>query len=303
MTAATTARTAATPIPAAALVEERSASDYFVSRRPSERRRTPRSTGVLGQLNAEWTSCLWGQAVPAAWSRASALAPFSTLQDVIDAISRATSGSATDDILHALLTAHRSGDPVAGRVVLQTMLGKVARTAHTARNRGIVDQDEAALAGMWGAIHTYPLHRVTSVAGNLALDALHQVEQRTIQEVAVPQEWLTEAGAAQPAGTTDDGFDVVLIQTLTWAAAHGALTTAEIKLLALAHLQTSGGFVARMTELADEMGVTFRCLQQRHQRAVTRLAAAVAAAMWSPEQDAPAGTTGSLLVTTLGPVN
>lgn len=299
MTAATTASTTRGFGRAPHPVEDSRSSDYFVARRASGTRRTPRHTGVLGQLNSEWAASLGTYPVPAAWSSASSLARFATLQEVLDAISRTASSQDIDAILHALLTLHRRGDQTAGRTVLQTMLGKVARTAHTARNRGLGDEYEAALAAMWSAIHGYPLHRTRSVAGNLALDALRQLERRAPEEVAVPQTWLTEAEGAQhiPAGSADEGFDTVLVQTLTWAADHSVLSPAQIKLLALAHLQTSGGFVARMTGLAEEMGVTFRCLQQRHQRAVTRLAAAVADAMWAPDQDGPAGAaTGSLLV-------
>ena len=281
-------------------------SDYFVGRRGSSPRRSPRQTGVLGQLNLEWSTALGSRPVPAAWTRCAVLAGFGTGQDVLDAISRADASQDVDAILHALLTFHGAGDQMAGRTVLQTMLGKVARTAQTARNRGLADECEAALAAMWTAIHTYPLRRTRSVAGNLALDALRQLGERTPSETAVPQVWLTEAEEAQhsvvgPAAPTEDGFDTVLVQTLIWATDHQVLTPAEIQLIAQAHLQTSGGFVARMTDLAEEMGLTFRCLQQRHHRAVTRLAGAVAEAMWTPGEAGPVSSTSSVLVASSSP--
>ena len=306
MTAVTTprrpARSASTPrltgsVPTAASAgEDAFSSGYFIGRRTSSSpRRTPRQTGVLGQLNLEWSTALSAWPLPAAWNQYAALAEFDCGQDVLDAISRATSREHVDAILHALLTLHQAGDQMAGRTILQTMLGKVARTAQTARNRGLVDEHEAALAAMWTAIHTYPLSRTRSVAANLALDSLRQLGRQNSTDA--PEPWLLEAqhGIAGPVVPAEDGFDAVLVQTLTWAADQQVLTRAEIQLIARAHLETSGGFVTRMTELADEMGVTFRCLQQRHQRAVTRLATAVAKAMWTPEADGPTSSTSSVV--------
>lgn len=73
-----------------------------------------------------------------------------------------------DAVLGVLLRLGESGDPLARRVVLQTMLGKAVTMARADRWHGVDDY----LAELWLGIVTYPLvARPRSIAANLALDA------------------------------------------------------------------------------------------------------------------------------------
>lgn len=79
-----------------------------------------------------------------------------------------------DGALSALLSDTSAGDQLAGRVVLQTMLGKIVR---------MVSRDDTAtsddyVVAMWCRIRTYPLAtRPRRVAANLALDTLKAVRR------------------------------------------------------------------------------------------------------------------------------
>jgi hypothetical protein len=120
---------------------------------------------LIAELNAEWTRL--GENSDAAvrgWaSRHPALLSCRTLPDVLTAI-RADPDSA----FAALLTEAAGGDALAGRVVLQAMLGKVVRLAQT--HPGV--EVEEFVSALWCRIQTYPLaRRPVRIAANLALDS------------------------------------------------------------------------------------------------------------------------------------
>jgi DNA-directed RNA polymerase specialized sigma24 family protein len=119
---------------------------------------------LIAELNAEWTRL--GDDSDAAvrdWaSRHPALLSCRTLPDVLAAI-RADPDSA----FAALLTEAAEGDGLAGRVVLQAMLGKVVRLAQTHPDVEV----EEFVSALWCRIQTYPLaRRPVRIAANLALD-------------------------------------------------------------------------------------------------------------------------------------
>lgn len=250
-------------------------------------RRTPMTTGVIGQLNREWDH-LRGTRTPASWPAPLSACP--TVGDVLDQISSMSCPRDADPALHALLTLHAHGDTLAGRAVLQSMLGKVARMARTAHARRLPDPNNTALELMWAAVHTYPLNRVNSVAGNLALDALHQLRRRAaVQEIPISNlvddrdvnadhvlECLLAGREAVDSAREIELREGRLVQALAWAGNHQALSPADVRLLARIHL---GLGAARHNEtmrtIAEELGVTHVALRKRHSRAVHALAGAV----------------------------
>lgn len=122
-------------------------------------------------LNAEWAvlTDVTGMRVEGWAGRHQVLAGCRSLPDVLDAIRRAP-----DAALHALLTEVAGGDQLAGRVALQTMLGKLVRMARTDRAATLGDY----VAALWCQICTYPLAaRPVRIAANLALDTLKAVQR------------------------------------------------------------------------------------------------------------------------------
>ena len=140
------------------------------------------TSGVVGQLNAEWavladdpgagdTCRRWAGAAPA-------LTGCGTLGQLLAAVP-----DDPDAVLGALLGAAATGEALAARVVLQSMLGKVVRMARR-DPRARVDDYVAAL---WCVLATYPLAaRPDQVAGNLALDTLKAVQRERRPGVEAP---------------------------------------------------------------------------------------------------------------------
>lgn len=111
---------------------------------------------VVRSLNAEWR-CLADAPTPADWSVVA-----STLGDLLRGIA-----DDPDATLGELLRRHAAGDPLAGRVVLQALLGKLIRLAAQDARHGVGDY----VAECWLRLADYPLaRRPRRIAANLALD-------------------------------------------------------------------------------------------------------------------------------------
>ncbi|WP_347350364.1 hypothetical protein [Intrasporangium sp.] len=251
--------------------------------------RPPLTTGTIGLLNTEWAT-LGATVIPAPWRAAPTLAGFATAEDVLAGVRAAPQAARRDALLHALLALHAAGDQLAGRTVLQAMLGKATRMAYTAKKRGTIDPFETVIAAMWETIRTYPLHRASSVAGNLALDTLRRLgPAATAREIPAGLQAETHpdpGGASHPrraadSPETNEVFDAVLPRTLGWALEHDVLTPAEVRLLARLHLDDNEPTLT-MRELAGRMGITHAALRQRHSRAIRALAAAITTRLDEP---------------------
>ena len=136
-------------------------------------------TRALRDLNDDWSQVAAdGVPLPPQWRRnCPALRGVEQLSGLLDAV-RAD----PDAVLLALLRLHRQGDVLAGRAVLQAMLGKVVRMAVRDAEHDFADY----LAALWERIATYPVdRRPNSVAANLALDSLKAVKSSTRGPVAV----------------------------------------------------------------------------------------------------------------------
>ena len=90
----------------------------------------------------------------------------------------------SDPVLAALLAEVSLGDQLAGRVVLQALVGRMVRMAQRDRHASIDDY----LARLWCAIGSYPLERRPErIAANLSMDTLKAVsrEHRWMGDVAL----------------------------------------------------------------------------------------------------------------------
>jgi DNA-directed RNA polymerase specialized sigma24 family protein len=134
---------------------------------------------IVRALNDEWEELVSRQTgAVARWrSRHSVLSGCLHLDDVL--LAARQDG---DSVLGALLSENRVGDELAGRTVLQAMLGKVVLLALRDRDAEVDDY----VTAMWCRIRTYPLQtRPRRIAANLALD--------TLKAVKIERQWGTRA--------------------------------------------------------------------------------------------------------------
>ena len=135
-----------------------------------------RGFGVIEALDREWCELVRDHREAATlWAyRHEALAPCGSLDDVLSA-ARLNS----DPVLAALLTEVSIGDQLAGRVVLQALIGRMVRMAQRDPRSSVGDY----LALLWCVINNYPLHRrPVRIAANLSLD--------TLKAVSMEHRWL-----------------------------------------------------------------------------------------------------------------
>ena len=109
-----------------------------------------RPYSIVEALNRDWDELVHRHrgSVPR-WSRRhGALAGCDSLDDVL-----AAAQGQPDAILGALLTEVSNGDQLAGRVVLQALMGRIVRMAGRDPSAGVDDY----VAALWCQIQTYPL--------------------------------------------------------------------------------------------------------------------------------------------------
>ena len=234
--------------------------------------REPRSPfRLIDGLNAEWerlsaTSCdhveQWRHHHPA-------LSDCRELPDVLAVVAQDP-----DWVLAALLQATADGDELAGRTVLQTMLGKIVRMASMDRTATADDY----VAAMWCRIRTYPLRqRPRSIAANLALDVLKAVRResswgRQARDVALVSsadvmDFLHTRSVARNA--LDHGEEISRLtadEVITMATSLGLLDAKSREVLTTVYADGLSGRAA-----AERHGTTAAMIRYRCSKAVRRL--------------------------------
>jgi len=125
--------------------------------------------GIINVLDQEWCELVNARSETVIrWAeRHPILTPCQSLDDVLTVASLNT-----DPVLAALLTEHSAGDQLAGRAVLQAMLGRMVRMAQRDPRSSVDDY----LAWLWCVINGYPLdRRPVRIAANLSMDTLNAV--------------------------------------------------------------------------------------------------------------------------------
>lgn len=207
---------------------------------------------VRHALNREWR-WLADSADLAPW-RASVpeLAGAERLDDVLALIA-----AAPDPVLIALLRLHQRGDELAGRVVLQAMLGALVRRA---AHDPLATVDDY-VTQMWLHVARYPLHRSRSVAANLLLDTLKSVvRERHDRTRMVPVALVPDQAA--PAGGPS-AHDIIGA-----ACTLGLLSESTAAVLRTVY---ADGLAGQAAARRHELSVT--ALRRRCSDAVRRLAA------------------------------
>jgi DNA-directed RNA polymerase specialized sigma24 family protein len=136
--------------------------------------------GIVGALDQEWRELvgMHPEAVMGWAVRHAALAPCQSLDDVLFAAKHSP-----DAVLAALLAEVSAGDRLAGRVVLQALVGRIARMAQRDPRSGIDDY----LVALWQVINNYPLaRRPVRILANLSMD--------TLQAVTRERSWVGRSG-------------------------------------------------------------------------------------------------------------
>lgn len=264
-------------------------------------------TSLASRLNAEWLGLCQAAASDLALSRwaarHAALAGYRDLPSLLRAVTHGP--RSRDAVLLALLELAQAGERLAGRVVLQAMLGRAVRMAMAIVRRPDVlgDREEAqarAVAALWQVIATYPLAaRPGRVAANLALDLL-----AVVQRGHTGSSWFTpvfpeqsfadlsvlahvawhDADRDEPGGPVD----AELLGVLAWGVRAQVLTLAEARLLA--RVYGCDGTAVQTGAVAAELGVSGPALRQRCHRLARRLGrAAVDAGVTATGQDGAGG--------------
>lgn len=200
---------------------------------------------ALAALNTEWRRLAAGHPGLPDWQSEPALAGAIDLEGVLALIRRSP-----DETLGALLRLGGAGDPLAHRVVLQTMLGKLALMC-----AGRQSELPEAISELWLAIVDYRLdRRPRSIAVNLAWS----VQRRLWAASAVP-------GLVDP--VADESKEADAAETLAEARRLGLIDD-------LTHRTLWTVYVAGRTsaQAAAELGTTPELVRWRCSRALRRLA-------------------------------
>ncbi|WP_129710996.1 hypothetical protein [Haloactinopolyspora alba] len=239
-----------------------------------------RHTGssLIGQLNAEWARLCADDATADAvrcWARYHrALDGCTGLADVEAAVA----GSA-DDVLLALLGLAHDGDGLAGRTVLQLMLGKAVRIAASHSGRDTRESlEHAAVSALWTTIATYPTdRRPARVAANIAMDTVRAVcGELAHDRVESPQapEALGRPGEISAVSEHDGGpADQELIELLAWAVAADIVSAADATLIVDVYAPAPGE--AGGAAAATRHGVSWPAARQRASRAIRKITRAI----------------------------
>lgn len=239
---------------------------------------------ITDQLNTEW-SLLAERAVPRHWEVARR-AVGGSLADALDVVDRArrSDPELADTLLLDLLTRGADGDDLAGRLVLQALLGRAVNLARRAHRRGasgargdLAQLTAAAVAALWNTIATYPVHRRRrKVSVNLCMDALShftallddRAPETVDDHVLEGEEPVFAQHSPAPA--------VELLETLAWGIDTEAITTDDAALLTRVYCPGPGQDGGAMA-VARELGIAPATVRQRCRRATSRLTAAVRA--------------------------
>ena len=129
-----------------------------------------RTFGLSAALNAEWNRLVATEDPPQRWRSITQLRRCRDLDEVLVSIRQSP-----DPVLAALIGHCADGDQLAGRTVLQSMLGRIVGFARTDPVAGLDDY----VTAMWLRIRTYPLaERPIRIGANLALDTLKTVKNQ-----------------------------------------------------------------------------------------------------------------------------
>lgn len=260
------------------------------------------------QLTQEWARLHTTPSTTAAvrrWGRSEqALSGFALPGEIVDAIDEA-GHDRTNELLLTLIRLFQRGHQLAGRVVLQALLPKLAKTASHAgglctssSDTWSEDRRHITIAEFWDVMADYPVDRRTSsVASNLTLDTLHRVTgarkpapdlpvdphdfRDDVNHDGARRTWLAGLSTTDPDPVEEITPDSDLIQVIAWGMRTETISQAEAQLLVTSYLpERASGF--GFGTAATELGLSQAAVRQRCSRASRKLAEAVRAELLVP---------------------
>ena len=233
---------------------------------------------IFAELDSDWATLAESAAATTAlrrWRRQEpALAPFSTMAELVQAAHRRGAPAECDRILAAL--ARRAGsDSLAARTLLQLLLPGARALSRRLWWLGGPEERAAAVVGaLYERIRTYPFARRPA---KVAANALADVKQRLLREAPhhrpaeLPSVELVEDGLAASAPADQPSAAEELLELLDWAVAGGHVSRRDACLIAQTRIAD-----VPIGELGRREGLEAHSMRRRRQRAERRLAVAVA---------------------------
>ena len=225
---------------------------------------------VVHQLNLEWQSHVdldagevqrWAGLCPA-------LSTCSTLDDVLASVA-----GSPDVILAFLIEQAHAGHALAGRTVLQTMLGKLVLMAGSGQARQQVHALDDLVGHMWIQISRYPLlSRPQRIAANLALDTLKaalrdwRTTDSSIEVSSAPDIVSDVLDEARPAPLSNLSTDTKTLLSAAHRLGLISATTRDVLLAIYGPEELSG------QRAAERWGCSPQAIRSRCSRAVRELA-------------------------------
>lgn len=206
-----------------------------------------------------------------------------TGDEAVNLIRQPQSAESRDRVLLHLIELEHAGHLYAGKVVMKSFLAlafRLARTSTSVRSlwrHSPTDATATTISALWEVIHTYPLHRTHSVAGNIRLECVKLLEKgfgavSEVNTIAVDDETLEYLVDANANPVEDSFRDLVTL--LTWAIDTGTLTPDEVRLLTRIEL-AEGNPGEERERAAAELDISRETLNRRVHRIRTKLMNAV----------------------------
>ncbi len=205
-----------------------------------------KGASTAARLAREWAT-IGDTDLPPLWRDQPELSGGHTLGHVLGSIHGATA----DGVLICLVTLLQAGDRLAGRVVLQALMGKLVCLAARDRLHRLDDY----VAQIWLTMASYPVAaRPRSVAANLALDTRKAIWAERPREVVCEPAVVVALNAPSPACEEPDGD-----QVLRRAKLLGLLDGRAVAILRSVYLEGMPGRVAAVRHTTTETAIRWRC--------------------------------------------
>jgi hypothetical protein len=254
-------------------------------------------------LNTDWgyvRSCPSSRSRLTLWRRTyPALAPHRDFDAILDAIRHDPNPP-----MAALISAHQSGDTLAGRVLLQAMIGRLVRAARYARIAAdyrcfddtadkFRERAQITVAAFMTVLASVPTNG-SNLPASLYLRTLDAVttESATPDIVPIPDtvyDGSSNLHVADP--YTPEGPTVDVATVLDWATSSGSLSADEVSLIRRCYVSDGEDWKA----IAAELNITYPALRKRASRALNRLREGVLQALKSDTFDTAGSDTASLM--------
>lgn len=207
--------------------------------------------------------------------------------------------------LAALITAHQAGDTVAGRVVLQAMIGRLVRAARYARVGADYrcfddttdkrrERAQITVAAFMTVLSTAPTDS-KNLPASLYLRTLDLVTKEPAAPDIVPipdtvYEGSSNLHVADPYTPEPSTVDVESV--LSWATSNDAVTFDEARLIRRCYNSDGEDWKA----IATDLNITYSALRKRASRALNNLRDGVLGALANDTFDTAGSDTESLMM-------